>query len=262
MKKILFLLAVIAITSSCNQNAQDAPSNTDLLADNLNGAVKQTVKTDYKVDSTGAIGNQDSCCVVTMDYNQKGYITQWASAGQAPANPQKENYEHYDNGAMKKITMFSKENQTGTVEISTDEEGRYSGARELDSANNLKYYYNELSQNEYGGLKNMKQYNADSTLNATMAWAYDSTIRTGFKLTDSLGKVVSSVSMTLGDKKNVVEEARITIKNDSTTKKIIKYTYGSFDDKGNWTQRTEMDENGKPVKIVKRVITYYEGQKE
>jgi hypothetical protein len=48
-----------------------------------------------------------------------------------------------------------------------------------------------------------------------------------------------------------------TTTKDSTTNKITKYRYDSYDDKGNWTQRTETDENGKPVKIVKRTITYY-----
>lgn len=37
----------------------------------------------------------------------------------------------------------------------------------------------------------------------------------------------------------------------------MKYKYDSFDDKGNWTQRTQSDENGKPEKITKREITYY-----
>jgi hypothetical protein len=32
-----------------------------------------------------------------------------------------------------------------------------------------------------------------------------------------------------------------------------------MDGTGNWTERTQTDENGKPVKITKREITYYKG---
>ena len=61
MKKIIFLPAmVIAISFSCNQQAKETPKNSDLLLDNLKGNVEQTVATDYKVDSSGAIGEQDA----------------------------------------------------------------------------------------------------------------------------------------------------------------------------------------------------------
>ena len=70
-----------------------------------------------------------------------------------------------------------------------------------------------------------------------------------------MGRVVGRI--TLDNKNNVIENATKEITKDSTTNKTMKYRYDSFDDNGNWAQRTEMDEKGKPVKIVKRTITYY-----
>ena len=69
-------------------------------------------------------------------------------------------------------------------------------------------------------------------------------------------------AQTYDDKNNVIESTYKEVKTDSTKKDttittITKYRYDTFDDKGNWTQRTEMDKDGKPVKIVKRTITYY-----
>ncbi len=49
----------------------------------------------------------------------------------------------------------------------------------------------------------------------------------------------------------------VKTKKDSTTTTTTKYKYDSFDDQGNWTQRTISDEKGKITKILKREITYF-----
>lgn len=41
-----------------------------------------------------------------------------------------------------------------------------------------------------------------------------------------------------------------------TTTIVETYTYDSFGDVGNWTQRTEYNDE-KPVKVLKRSYTYY-----
>jgi predicted metallo-beta-lactamase superfamily hydrolase len=79
---------------------------------------------------------------------------------------------------------------------------------------------------------------------------------------DSVGKEISSYAQTFDDKNHVIESTYKEIKTDSTKKDstvttVTKYSYDTFDDKGNWTQRTEMDKDGKRSKIVKRTITYY-----
>jgi hypothetical protein len=258
MKKILFFLTIIAVSFSCNEKKQKL-SNTDLSGDNLKGKVEQVTSTDYKVDSSGKVGEQDSCCVVKVNYDEKGYLTGYSSADKSGANVEKGDYSHYDNGTMKDVKMSKNGKPTSSVSIKIDNDGKYSGAEEFDSANKLQFYYTDLKQNDYGGLTGLKQYKPDSTLKSTMTNTFDNAINTGNESKDSSGKVVFSSSQKLDGNKNVIEETTKTVTKDSTINKVTKYKYDSMDGTGNWTERTQTDANGKPVKITKREITYYKG---
>ncbi|MEO7835270.1 MAG: hypothetical protein ABIR50_08115 [Ginsengibacter sp.] len=256
MKKILFL-AIVVISFSCSQKKQEAPKNSDLNADNLKGPVEQTTSTDFKVDSSGKMSDQDSCCVVTVKYNEKGYISDYSSADKSGENVEKGVYSHYDNGAMKDIKMSKNGKQTNAISISVDKDGKYSGAQEFDSSNKLEYYYADMKENDFGGLAGLKQYKPDSTLKSSMTSTFDSALRTGGESMDSVGKVIYSSSQKLDDNKNVIEETSMTVTKDSTINKVTTYKYDGMDANGNWTEKTEIDANGKPVKITKREITYY-----
>ena len=258
MKKVIFLSAIIVVAFSCNQKkAQEYAKNADVLADNLKGNVQQTVATDYKIDSSGKMGEQDSCCVFTTKYDEKGYITGYNSDDKSGKNKEVGTMSHDENGNMKDIKNTKNGNAVSSITVLTDSAGKYSLAKEYDSANHLKFYYTDLSQNEYGQLTAMKKYNADSSLSGTMASNYNNSILTGQEVKDSVGKVIYSSNMKFDDKNNVVENDSKNVTKDSAVNKVIKYKYDSFDDQGNWTERTELDENGKPVKITKREITYY-----
>ena len=83
MKYLLFLLAASVTAFSCGESKQEAPKNIDLLADNLSGKVEQVTEIPYKTDSTGKTGEQDSCCVLTTNYNEKGYASAYTSKNKA-----------------------------------------------------------------------------------------------------------------------------------------------------------------------------------
>ncbi len=257
MKKFIFLSGIILISFSCNQKKQEYAKNADVRADNLNGNVQQTVSTDYKVDTSGNAGEQDSCCVVTSKYDEKGYITEYDQDDKTGENKQQETFTHYDNGAMKDLKVFKNAKTISSISVGIDSAGNYTIAQEYDSASKPQFYYTDISQNGYGQLTGMKKYNADSTLNSSMVSDFNNSIFTGSETKDSLGKVINSSIVKLDNKNNVVERDSKNVTNDSTVNKVVKYKYDSFDDQGNWTQRTELDENGKPVKITKRDITYY-----
>lgn len=257
MKKIIFLSAIIAISFSCNEKKKELPQNADVLADNLKGNVQQWTTTDYKVDSTGKIGEEDSCCVVTNKYDEKGYITENSSINKAGTDKEEGDFTHYDNGAVKSIKGSKNGNLSSTFSIQIDKDGKYSGVQEYDSMNKIKFYYNDISQNDYGQVTNFKQYKPDSTLHVTMSNTYDKQLFKSSETKDSSGKVINTDTYIRDDKNLVIEEATKNVTKDSTTNKITKYKYDSFDDQGNWTQRTQTDEKGKPVIITKREITYY-----
>src|SRR5690242_8766697 len=257
MKKIIFPVAIVLVFFACNQKPKQYAKNADVLADNLNGHVQQTVSTDYKVDSSGNIGDRDSCCIVTAKYDEKGYITEFDTDDKAGENKQKETFQHDDNGAMKDLKNTKNGKVESTISIEIDSAGNYKIAHEYDSTNKLKFIYTDIKQNDYGQLTGMKKFTADSILNGTMVSNFNNSIFTGNEERDSTGKIIYSSTVKLDDKNNVVERDTKSVTNDSTINKVVKYKYDSFDDHGNWTQRTEMDENGKPVKITKREITYY-----
>ena len=257
MKKIIFLSAVFIIAFSCNQKKQEYAKNADVNADNLKGDVQQTVATDYKADSSGKIGEHDSCCVLTTKYDEKGYITEYDSDDKSGKNKEVGTMSHDDKGNMKDMKNTKNGNVVSSITVLTDADGKYSLAKEFDSANHLKFYYTDISQNEFGQLTGMKKHNADSSLSGTMASNYNNSILTGQEVKDSVGKLVYSSNMKFDDKNNMIENDSKNVTKDSTINKVTKYKYDSFDDQGNWTERTELDENGKPVTIIKREITYY-----
>lgn len=160
MKKIIFLSVIGMTAFSCNQKKHEYPKNADVLADNLKGNVEQTVTTDYKVDSTGKIGEQDSCCIVTIKYDEKGYTTGYSSNNKAGTDKEEETFTHFDNGAMKDVKISKSGNLSSTISVQIDKDGKYSGAAEYDSANKMKLYFTNILQNDYGQLTGMKKYNA------------------------------------------------------------------------------------------------------
>ncbi len=257
MKKAILFAAITATLFSCNEKKQEVAMNSDWLADNLQGKVEQTATTDYKTDTLGNIGEQDSCCIITMKYNNKGYITEYSSNNKAGSDKLVETITHYDNGATKNIKDSKNGNQNLEIAIQIDENGKYKGALEYDSAGKLEYYYTNITENDYGALTYMKKYNVDSTLNSSISRTYDRSLFIGGEEKDSTGNITQSSEVKLDDKNNIVEYALKDVTKDSTTDKITRYKYDSYDDKGNWTRRTKVDGSGKPLQIRKREITYY-----
>jgi hypothetical protein len=256
MKKFSFLLMASIIGFSCGESKKEIPKNSDWPADNLSGKVSQTTDSTYKADNTGKAGELDSCCVVSTTYDEKGYSSGYTSIDKAGTDKEEGVFTHDDKGLFtgQKFTKNGKQTSSLTVQ---NENGKPSVARSFDSTNKMDFYYTDITTNDYNRLLGFKQYKADSTLKMSIAFTYDKQLYKGQVNKDSVGKETYSSIIKLDDKNNVIESSTKEVTKDSTINKTTKYRYDSFDDKGNWTQRTEMDGTGKPVKIVKRTITYY-----
>ncbi|MEO8764592.1 MAG: hypothetical protein ABI416_09915 [Ginsengibacter sp.] len=251
----LFLIASL-FAFSCGESKHEASKTSDLLADNLSGKVEQAVQTSYKADSTGKAGEQDSCCVITNSYDEKGYSSAYASVNKAGTDKEETTFSHDDNELFtgqktskngKPIGMLAVENVDGKPHV----------ARSFDSANKMDFYFTDITMNEYNRLLGYKQFKPDSSLKTSTEVTYDKQFYKGQITKDSVGKEVYSSTVKLDDKNNMIESTTKEVTKDSTINKTSKYHYDSFDDHGNWTQRTESDEKGKPVTIAKRTITYY-----
>jgi hypothetical protein len=254
-------MMVSVIVFSCNESKKQTPKNTDWLSDNLSGNVEHTTDSTFKTDSTGKIGEFDSCCVVSTKYDEKGYSSGYTSVNKAGTDNEEGTFTHDEKGLFtgQKFTKNGKQTSSLTVD---NKDGVYSGAQSFDSTNKMDSYYTDLTSNDYGRITGFKQYKPDSTLKSSMTFNYNNQFLKDQSAKDSVGKEVSSYAQIFDDKNHVVESTYKEIKTDSTKKDstittVTKYSYDTFDDKGNWTQRTEMNEKGKPVKIVKRTITYY-----
>ncbi len=236
--------------------SQETAKNSDWLADNLSGKVEQITDSTYKADGTGKLGELDSCCVVSTRYDEKGYSSGYTSIDKAGTDKEEGAFTHDDKGLFtgQKVTKNGKQTSSLTVQ---NENGKPSVARSFDSTDKMDFYYTDITTNDYDRLLGFKQYKADSTLKMSSAFTYDNQFYKGQTSKDSVGKETYSSAVKLDDKNNIAESTEKTVTKDSTINKTTKYRYDSFDDKGNWIQRTEMDETGKPVKIVKRTITYY-----
>src|ERR1019366_4911636 len=260
-KKISFLVVASVIVFSCNESKKEAPKNTDWLADNLSGKVGQITDSTFKADSTGTIGELDSCCVSSTKYDEKGYSSGYTSVNKAGTDHEEGTFTHDEMGLFtgQKFTKNGKVTSSLTVE---NKDGKPSVAKSFDSTDKMDFYYTDITVNDYGRLTGYKQYKPDSTLKSSISFNNNNQFLKDQTAKDSVGKEISSYAQTFDDKNNVVESTYKEIKTDSTKKDsttttVTKYRYDTFDDKGNWAQRTEMNEKGKPVKIVKRTITYY-----
>jgi hypothetical protein len=258
MKRIMSLFFAGLFFVACNSNTKEAegPKNTDLISQNLKGKVQRLEETPYKVDSTGKIGEMDSCCVTITEFDEKGYSPKYTTKDNKGKIKEESTLIRYEGGQMKDFVTMADGKKKSSFTIQIDKDGKYIGGQSFDSSGKMDSYFTDLKENEYGAVTNGKAYKTDSTLKYTFTNNYDKAIYMGGH-TDSAGKMINETRVKVNDKGDMTEMNSTNVTKDSTINKKETFTYESYDDNGNWTQRTAYDEKGKATKILKRVITYY-----
>ena len=249
----LFLLA-------CNssEKAESKVKYSSLVSQNLKGDISSVEEMPYKTDSTGKIGEIDSCCTSITDYDENGNDTRSVSKD-SKGNPSSESViTHHPNGFFKSVTNTNtaKGKSTGGFETKIDDKGNVSWAGEIDSNGKGAMYYTNIMQNEVGEVTGWKQYDNDSVFRGEGESKYDKHMLLTFTFKDSVGVVKNSSSVKYNDKGEQIERSNTDVGKDSTTTTVTKYTYESHDDMGNWTQRTTWNDKGKATSIAKRTIAY------
>jgi len=256
MKKLL-IIAVGALIISCNNKTESKVKYSDLVNDNLKGDVASVQETPYKVDSaTGQIGAMDTCCVDKWDYNEKGFYTKTVSRNDKGEISSETEVSRFDNGLWKGTKNSKNGKVVFAMDSKLDDKGDYKVVESTDSTGKRDYYYTDIAINEYGQVLHWKQYDKDSVYRMEGESKYDKNLWLGFTGKDSVGKMKSSTTVKYNDKGEDIEESNTNVTKDSTTTHVTKYTYDTHDDMGNWTQRTEWNDKGKAVKIIKREYTY------
>lgn len=251
----LFLL--VACNNTGEKSAEKKVKYVDLVNDQLKGDIESIEETPFQADSSGKAAAMDSCCIDITQYDENGNAVKYISKD-SKGNVKRESvYSRHESGLWIGATDTKDGGKpAGSMKVGVDEKGQYTIAEAFDSTGKLDVYYTTVAQNEYGQVLGWKQYDKDSVFRQQGESKYDKNLFMEFTMKDSVGKIKNSNSSRYNEKGEQIESTNTTITKDSTTTKVTKYTYEAYDDKGNWTQRTEWNDKGKATKIIKRVYTY------
>ncbi len=127
----------------------------------------------------------------------------------------------------------------------------------MDSVGKISSYYTNLTEDDYGAVTAGTEHKPDSSIKGYFINEYNKAMLVNSTGKDSSGKVTFMYKAELDNKGNVAKQTETNITKDSTTTKVSSFKYDSFDEQGNWTQRTKYNDKGKAVQVTKRSYTYF-----
>jgi len=259
MKRILFIFSSFSLLAACNNAAKvesaSMAKNSDVVQQNLKGKVKQLEEATFTVDSNGS-SKKDSLMNIN-EFDELGYQSKSLTKDAMGKTHMDQTITHGENGVFKEVVTTTDGKQTFRLTTEYDKDGKYTGGKSYDSTGKQDSYYTDLSSNEYGIVYAGKQHFMDGRVKSAWDFKYDGPIYRGGTSTDSTGKVSYTGTVKVNDKGDPVEEVSTTLVKGANKTEKMSYKYDSYDESGNWTQRTTYNEKGKPSKIVKRTYTYY-----
>lgn len=260
MKYYLIMAAGLLLFPACTgkkgKETAKGDMYSDLVAEHMQGNISSIEETPYQTDSTGKMGDMDSCCIAVFEYDENGNNVKWTSKDSKGTVKEMTVTTRYDNGKWKGQTSSKDGKTVNSFQTTVDEQGKYNGGMEYDSAGNLVHYYTGLSENEQGQVLSWKQWDKDSVYRMEGQATYDKYLQMSATMKDSVGKVKSSSASKFNDKGEQIEMSSTNVTKDSSVTTVTRYTYDSHDASGNWTQRTTWNDKGKATKIIKRTYTY------
>jgi hypothetical protein len=258
MKQVILILSTAGFIIACNNSAEVKSAayakNTDIVQQNLKGKVQEYQETSSTIDSTGK-SKTDSLASIN-DFDEKGYQTKYFTKDSSGKTHTDQNISHDANGYVTEVTTMTDGKQTFKL-VTEIKDGKYTGGKSYDSSGKQDSYYTDLATNDNGVVYAGKQHFMDGRLKSTFDSKFDGPIYISGSQTDSTGKVSYSSSVKVNDKGDPISETSNTRVKDSTKTENMTYKYDSYDDTGNWTQRTTYNDKGKPTKVIKRTFTYY-----
>ncbi len=257
MRHFIISAATVLLLVSCKQKEESnfLTPVSDVLAENLKGDVTKVEIDTYLIDSTGKTGPLDEKTI--EEFDAKGYTASYTSKTGKDSLKYASQFVHDNNGLM--LSMETKGPngiKRSSLTVDYDSIGKPLVAKGYDSSGKLETYYADVNTNQFNQVTTYKGYHPDSTLKLSYENMYDSVYYTGSESKDSVGKVTYSSKTKLNDKKDPEEQKETTVSKDSTTDKVTTFKYTAWDSHGNWTDQTQYNEKGKPIKLVKRIIEY------
>jgi hypothetical protein len=261
MKKILVGLAAGLFAVACSEsiNVANAPNNNDLINQSLKGKIQRIEDVPYQVDSvTGQATVVDSCCTAIEEYDEKGYTARYTMKDSKGITKDDYTYTRFENSMLKEQVETFEGKPRISYSIQKSKDGGYGHVQIFDSTGKPDGYFTDIKADTALNLiTGWKRFKADSNLHSIRTSVYEKKNHfIGFTETDSTEKVVKTIKAKNDENGNPIEWTTIDVTKDSTITNVVTFKYEGLDEKGNWTQRTRY-EKGKPVKVLKRTITYY-----
>ncbi|MFM9909737.1 MAG: hypothetical protein ACKVOW_10325 [Chitinophagaceae bacterium] len=221
---------------------------------NIKGNVTKLVTETYNVDSLGELGKLESVTIeifdelgytiidTTKNFIEKSEVVEFLIFNK---NGSLSSSSTYENG-KKQSKMLLKYESSKCIAIEI-----------YDSKDKLESYHNNIQQTEFGLLLSMNSYDKKGKLTMSHKNGYDSIYQISAASKDSSGVLVSEFKINLTENNYPENMLEISYYKDSTIKKYLSYKYEIWDKAGNWIQQTIFNDNGKPVKMVKRIFSYH-----
>lgn len=237
---------------ACNNN--QIRKNTGLVQQNLKGKVQTVTEITTNIDSAGNVKSDST--IKISDFNIDGYITTTTSKDANGNIIETQTIVLNADGTMSETKKSKDGKQISRFKVEVDNNGNYIGGKNYDSTNTQDSYVTDLKTNEYGLVYSGKEYTMNGKIKNSWDIKYDGPNYIGYTAIDSLGKT-SQGSANLNEKGDIIKENYTFYEKDSAITKNYTYKYDTYDNKGNWTQRSAYDEKEKKSIIVKRVFAYY-----
>jgi hypothetical protein len=266
MKKLLIILFLPLLIIQCKNSEKSSDNTTEDAAmernnwanAHLNGKVKSIEETPYTPDESGKISEMDSCCVELKEYSDKGFIMKYTEKNKEGTVTQVNVMEHSETGKFISNTRFKNGKEVWKRVVNRDEEGNPLGAFDSDSTQQVTRIHKGEVYNDFNQPVSGKTYTSDSTYLGTWSYKYIDGLRAGYSWIDSANVQRINRTGEVNDKGWISKVVDVRVEeNGDTTTTSETYTYDSFDEMGNWTQRTEYIDQ-KPVHVMKRSYTYHQ----
>ena len=107
--RITIIIAVFFFAGCNNADHKVAVKQVkyrDLTNENLKGDIQSIEETSYKVDSTGKMGDMDSCCISVYEYDKNGNKTKSISKDHKGTVKSEIVYTRHENGMWKTVSKI------------------------------------------------------------------------------------------------------------------------------------------------------------
>lgn len=228
---------------------------SSLKADNLKGQILSIEQTRY---TPGPLNNElrpDSCCVFKMEYDNGNLVKRTSATTQGILNDFV-SLTYHPNGLLKEQTFYNKDNKITYREVfDIDADGNYSGGQLYNEAGELHRNVKIEGQNAFGQWTKVILYTASGALYRTEEYTYEGNKLLSTLWTDQDGKVIRD-DLTRYDQNGEPEYTKmINTRFPAANGETFQRT-DTYDQYGNWTQRSILDANGKVSRVIKRNYIY------